>query len=457
MLSQRYPATLSSLLLVFLLGHSLGALAQDPVSISDVESIEGSLQQTTYPDNPAAVAAYLFDLYSTEFERYEVGFGIRYNRRIRIKVYRTEGTDYGTVTIPYYRNGITMQIKNIRGATYNLDGSGKIQYAAVTEENVSDQKVYDRYYEKVIVFPQVKEGSVLDLSYDIVSTRPSLLPDFEVQAEIPKAYTRYQARIPAFYNYNLVPVGDIDYSRYDIVMSDVVEKYDAYLQFQRILVDIEAKNVPPFVREPYMPSERSILGKVEFQFAHMNLPDRKADDAFLTWEGFSTWLLKKTAWAGYYKKTRFIKDRMPQALVQGSGLSNAKAIYEWVQGQYTWDGYRAMEPDLDAKTNDGTKPVNIADINLSLYGALEVAGYEVYPLLGSTRDRGRINEQGPVLSQFNNVLVLLVIDGENYVLNGGIPYLPFGALLDDDQNGTMLRVHLKEPALINVTEGHKAK
>lgn|GEM_PF-7116107 len=423
----------------------------------DPPPIRTSLEQTEYPGAPRVDAAYLFDLNTTEFEQSETGFGIRYNRRIRIKVYRAGGTEYGTVSIPYYRNGLTMQVKNIRGATYNLDAEGKVQYEPVTEANLTDKKIYDRYHEMVIVFPQVKVGSVLELSYDIVSTRPSLLPDFNVQSDIPKAYTRYYARIPAFYNYNLVRIGNINYSRYDMSLSGVMEQFGSSYQFQRILVDIEAKNVPPFVKEPFMPAEVNTRGKLDFQFTNLNLPDRDEGDGFSTWEGFTKWLLKTDSWQGYYKKTRIVKSRMPASLLQGAGLANAIDIYEWVQGQVSWDGYRAMEPDLEAKTNDGSRPGNIADVNLTLYGALEAAGYEVYPLLGSTRSHGRINPEAPVLTQYNNVLVMLVLDGSSYFLNAAVPGLPFAALLNNDQNGAMLRVHPKEPELVDITAGHSAR
>jgi hypothetical protein len=74
------------------------------------------------------------------------------------------------------------------------------------------------------------------------------------------------------------------------------------------------------------------------------------------------------------------------------------------------------------------KKGNSADINLFLTGMLKAAGLEVYPILLSTRNHGKISANYPFLDYFNYVIVYAKIDDSLVLLDATEPLCNFNEL-----------------------------
>ena len=85
----------------------------------------------------------------------------------------------------------------------------------------------------------------------------------------------------------------------------------------------------------------------------------------------------------------------------------------------------------------------MADINLLLFAMLLNLNLSASPVLLSTTDNGKINYEYPILSKYNYIICLLVIDRKQYFLDASRKYLAFGKLTSDCYNGYARVVDIK--------------
>jgi len=93
-----------------------------------------------------------------------------------------------------------------------------------------------------------------------------------------------------------------------------------------------------------------------------------------------------------------------------------------------WDGVYWMYSEYGIKKAFDKKEGNAGDINLSLIAALKYAGFNVEPMILSTRENGLATELFPVLTDFNYVIAKLNIDDKVYLLDATDDYLHFGMI-----------------------------
>jgi hypothetical protein len=71
---------------------------------------------------------------------------------------------------------------------------------------------------------------------------------------------------------------------------------------------------------------------------------------------------------------------------------------------------------------------NVGDINLTLIAALKYAGFNVEPLILSTRSNGFPIELHPVITDFNYVIAKLNLSGKTILLDAVDDFIPFGTV-----------------------------
>lgn len=168
------------------------------------------LLEKSHQDDTSAVATFKFKKAKTTFSYSENnGFVSSTEFFIKIKIYKKEGTSWGNFDIPYYigyENLNKEQIEILSAYTYNLENN------QIVKEKVESQskfkKVINEYWaKKTIAFPNVKEGSIIELRYKFKSENLSILPEFQFQYDIPVDYAEYQSIIPEFFIYKGIKSG----------------------------------------------------------------------------------------------------------------------------------------------------------------------------------------------------------------------------------------------------------
>jgi len=344
----------------------------------------------------------------------------------KIKVFDAKKFDFATVEIPFYEGNeyYGEEIKDYKAVTHN----GPVQ------NFVPDDAFYKTEKSGVgdvlkFTFPNIQNGSILEYKYTIVSPYFYDLDGWVFQHELPTIYSRFQSELPLQFRYNRILYGPKKLA---------VEKAQLYENGFRLPSDNgyapTEKNlyvmvdIPSFTEEAYMLSKKNYLSRIVYEplaFKAFYGWDqvftrtwKDVDDRFENDEDFGEQLTKKN----------YFRRKIPNDILKiENDLERAKAVYKFMQDNYTWNG-RYFNYQIKVKDAFDENLGSVAAINLSLVNALEAANLNAKPVLLSTRQNGLPTELYPVLSNFNYVLTVLMINNETILLDATNKQAPFGVV-----------------------------
>ena len=107
-----------------------------------------------------------------------------------------------TFEIPLYKDGTQDEtISGLKAVTYNLE-NGKIVETKAKSDGFFNEKFSDNLTLVKVALPNVKVGSVVEITYKINSDFLMNFWDWEFQETIPVVWSEYRASIPEFFNYD---------------------------------------------------------------------------------------------------------------------------------------------------------------------------------------------------------------------------------------------------------------
>ncbi|MBE8712464.1 DUF3857 domain-containing protein [Sphingobacterium hungaricum] len=366
----------------------------------------------------------------SRIEVIEADRGVRliHDYHVRIKIINQEGFGKANFTLPLYKIGDSFEyIQDLNGLTYNLE-NGKLVTKELTKKQIFNEKYSERVQLSKFTFPDIKEGSVIELHYRLISPDLFNYRQWQFQDDIPKLHSQYIAEIPGNYTYNVTLVGPYK-------LTDQKSKLlkECFL-FNGMRTDCSQltyvlKDIPAFVEEDYMLAPKNYLSAIQFEL--VSFQDGRGGNYKYTkeWKDVDRELLTDKEFGGQLKKTDEFKDILPTLIKpEDTQLAKAKAVYNYVKNQLKWNNMYGFYSRAGVEESLKSRSGSIGDINLTLATGLLAAGIETYPVLLSTRQNGLPNSLHPVISDFNYVIALAIIDGEQYLLDASEKYLPFGEL-----------------------------
>ncbi|MCX6251238.1 MAG: DUF3857 domain-containing protein [Bacteroidetes bacterium] len=412
------------------------------------------LQMTRYNKDTTADALMLFDNGYSRFDiNVERKFQFTYDRHYRIKIFRKSAFHYADVSIPLYQNGISREkLDDLSAVTYNL-ADGK-----VVKTKLSGDKIYKQEGKNLVIqkfaFPEVKEGSIIELSYRITSDFLYNFRGWTFQYNYPALWSQYQYIIPEYFVYRSSSKGYLPFSVYKSERGNAMYKLHYESQITPGLqggrtssedYDIKAftteniiavKDVPAFISEPNIDCEDNYIQSIEFELSSVQYPNELIRDYVQSWESVNKRMNDDEDFGKLLNSKGFIKDTV-ESLCNGKpgGIEKAITIYNYVQRKMKWNGDHSIWASKGLKKPFITRVGNSAEINLLLTLMMQTAGLDANPVLFSTRDNGIAITYYPTISKFNSVLVVVNIEGKVSLLDATSKYCPFGVLPANDING----------------------
>ncbi|MBL7873027.1 MAG: DUF3857 domain-containing protein [Cyclobacteriaceae bacterium] len=424
-----------------------------PIKFGDI-SIE-DLKMKSYEKDSSAAAVVLAD-YGESIIEYNQGkeeFEIKFERIQRIKIFTKDGLEHANFTIPlYHSGGDSEKLAGLKAATYNLE-NGKVVETKMKNDGVFKEKFDSNIDITKVTLPNVREGSIVEITYKVNSDFLFNFQDWEFQSTIPIVLSEYRARIPEYFNYDKYMQG--------YVVLDVNEQTQTpgsinfvtreregdrnvqttftqqKIEFQEKRFRWVAKNVPAFKAEPYITSSRDYTSKINFELAYTQFPNSPIKRYMGSWDDINKQYAESDDFFGVVSGNGYLKKTADE-ITAGITDSEQKliALTNYVKQNVAWDGTsRKFSSQNPRKTLDEKKGSS-ADINLLLASLLDKAGFSVYPVLTSTRDHGFIREATPVSSQFNYVICMVAFDNKSMLLDATEKLLPIGMLPERCLNGS---------------------
>lgn len=318
----------------------------------------------------------------------------------RVKIYnKDKAEEWLNLEIPLYQSGNNHETLNkIKALTYNLENGIA---NPVKVEKSSKYKSKESKYVTVtkFAFPNVKDGSILEYQYEVVSPFLFSIPEIVIESDTPALYTEYILDTPSYIAYNVNYTGSFS-PKYRIV--EETNLYGTTYRTYRFGYE----NLKGYKAEKFVRNDRNYRTKISAELHSTNFKEIKLYSS--SWEQVMKRLYEDNDFGGELKKSKIAREILPSGI---SDLKNdtdkADVILKYVQKNFTWNKDRGIYTEDGIKKLIETKTGNAAEINLLLVMMLREAGLKADPLIISTVENGLINLASPNVSNMNFVLVAI--------------------------------------------------
>ena len=449
--------TLIAGVILALTSQTLIAQKKDPIKFGDVP-IE-DLKMVTYANDTSASAVILTDFgqSSLVYNTSQGEFTLLFERITRIKILKKDGLDWATFEIPLYKDGSTSmneKLSSLKAVTYNLENN-KVVETKMKSDAVFKEKASENWDIMKLTLPGVKVGSVIELSYKVLSDFVIHFQDWEFQSTIPTRWSEYRAAVPEYYNYDKYTQGYIPLTivEDEVVPNSIVltssKRHDDggftpnttqfntdRIEFKETRYRWAAKDVPAFKAEPFITTPKDYILKINFELASIHFPGQQVKPIIGSWTDLNT-LFSESEYCGKeISGNGFLKKTVEEIT---AGISNPEqkisAINSYIARNIEWDGNSSKVSSGSLKKVLDEKKGTSGDINLLLGSMLEKAGFAVSPVFLSTRDHGFVRETMAISSQFNYVVCLVKLNDKSIILDATDKLLPTGTLPERCLNG----------------------
>lgn len=327
----------------------------------------------------------------------ELDYGRSLELHERVKIYTADGFDHSNWEIPYEN------VRGLKAVTYTLE-NGQITRTDVTSENIFIDQISEDEEIRKITFPNVKEGSIIEISYTV----PFI-------------------GFYSLYTQHYVPIKNlrINVNNPNRAAIDIQENPYVKLPIQKIESDFNylftGTNIPALRREKFVTNIDNHRGQLIIELFGQTRYRK------YTWTYLAVYLNKLEWFGGQLKRGEYFYRRDLEEVLgnETDPLKKAQLIDAYVKKVMTWDGKFSRGSESIRKAYVDKKG-DSGDINLLLTAMLRSVGLDANPMLVATKSWGWV--MYPRIRSFNSVVSAVNIDGTMYMLDGTRKLLGFGEL-----------------------------
>ncbi|QCR24441.1 DUF3857 domain-containing protein [Pontibacter sp. SGAir0037] len=416
--------------LIILAGSYFSVSAQDAgAKFGKIEEQELALK--SFEADTSAEAVVLSDHAYSHFNFTTGKTQLIFERHTRVKILKKSGYDWANVSIPLYQNNSSKEkVNSIKGFTYNLV-DGKLTKDKLETKAVFEEQINEHWSSKKFTMPNVKEGSVVEYSYIIVSDFIYNLRDWEFQTSVPTVWSEYEVQMPQYFDYKFLYNG---YHPFHKTGKGGGDSFD--LDTNRGVYSWKMKDVPALKEERYITTLDDYRAKIEFELQVVHHPVEGSKTMTGEWNQVIDELLSSERFGTQLNRKGYFKNEVAAILAKyNTPEQQMEAIHELVKKKVKWDGMHSIYTGGPLRKVYDNGKGNAAEINLMLTAMLQEAGLEAAPVLVSTRRHGKIYKATPLLTKFNYIVAHVKIDNKDYLLDATDPLLPAGMLSYQCLNG----------------------
>lgn len=439
------------LLLPLLLFVSTAIYSQEQLfNLKSTEVNVAEVSATAYSKDSTANAFYIYENGHSRFDNGN-DYNLLTDYEGKIKILNKDGFDHANIKIRLHNGSQGKEkLRDLKASTHYIE-DGRIKVQHLSQDQIFTEENPDHDLVK-FTFPAVKPGAVLVFSYQKESPYSFNFQTWWFQEDIPKMYSRFLAEIPGNYRYNIKLVGSLKITE---EKSDI-KKSCFYIRGYPEPADCARseyimRDIPAFKEEKYLTSAYNYISRLEYELAEFVRPDGGYKQKFTkTWKDVDKELRSDNDLGKQLRKTRWVRDVLPESITKlPNDLEKATMIYDFVRENYTWNGEYKIFKDVNIKDLLEERTGNVSAINILLHNLYKEQGFQVLPVLSSTRANGIPTQLYPVLSEFNYLMVRLELEDNKYLLdatekNAGFGLIPFrtlnryGRLLDFENESSWI-------------------
>lgn len=407
------------------------------------------VEMESYEREPDAGAVVLFDYCNVYIDLIGDKARLIYEYHKRIKILSDAEVELANFSIPFYSYRDIEEIAALKGVTHNMGEDGKIVSTKMTKADVFDEDLGGRRTIKKLTLPQVKKGSVIEIAYKKFTYDFQFIETNYFQSSYPTIYSEFVMNVPEGFDYQPRFYGE---------MINLERKTGNYASgiLKGTNTKFIGRDIPAFVKEPYSSTFKNYVSRLDYQLAAINRPGNYQNFSY-SWEKYNSQLLADDDFQGNLKPTKYISDLTEEALAKRDhNIGEVEGLIEFVRNEIAWNDYFGIYNTSSFKKIVEERKGSAQSRNFLLGAMLNSKGYEVYPVLISTRNHGAIRVVDPSLWQFNHVILLVKDkDGNERLLDVNSSQGPFDLLPFMDLNNTGLIISTSGPKWIDIKSSNK--
>ena len=416
---------------------SINTLAQKPkVEFGKVDIEE--LKKAKYEIDTTAEAIVLYEKADTEIN-YEISRGFYHETTIfiRKKILKASALSMGTVEIPYVRgnNDNSQSLTDIMAASYTIENGSMIK-SELTRKEIYDEKSSDRYSKKKFTIPNVKEGCILEYSYTVftplnVSDKPNT---WYFQSSSPTLWSEYEFSVPDWIYYQVIMGGYLPMAHNSNERVNITSGYSKFTGLGTKYT-FAVKDAPAFKNESFITTSSDYVSKVEFELSSVSIPGEMIKNYSTSYTDINKTLTESDNFGQKLRKTNYLKETIAKFNAITDKKEKLEKVYYYMNHYMDLDENYGRVFVSDLKKAFENKKGTPSEQNLIFTAMLREMDYEANPVILSTRDNGKINENFALLDRFNYTVCRVKVDTTYYLLDISDKHLKMGMLPDICLNG----------------------
>jgi hypothetical protein len=388
------------------------------------------LAMTSQPEVPGAPAVYLYREETTDDELH------MYSIYVRLKVLTERGKEYSNIELPYSsnENGSGISVTQIEGRTIHPDGT-IIPFTGKPYDKSIEKTRGFKYMAKVFTLPDVEVGSIIEYRYDRrMGDHFFRAPEWYPQSDLytRKAYYRWRPTDKQLISNDdrgqltsniawtpILPVGTtLKHTRLPATQMG----HDGQLVFELAMQDI-----PPAPDEEYMPPISSFTYRVLFYYS----PYRTREE-FWSSEG-KHWSKLSDKFIGPGPRVRStINEIAAPADTQDQKLRKIYAAIMQMENTNFTREHSSIEEKAqglgEIHTTDDIlehKRGSAKQLTELFVAMARAAGMKAYLATVTSRDHRIFLEAFPNLSQLDDYIAIVNVDGKEQYFDPGSRFCPY--------------------------------
>lgn len=435
--------------LLFLLLCFLSGFSQKGVPIQWGKIPPKDLQMTVYEQDTTAEAVVLCNYGKISVEDIGREWKYRFTHHKRIKILKKSGFDYGEIVVPFYHHNKAEGISPIKARVVAPDGT----VTDIGKKDIFKEKVNEYYSASKVALPNIQVGSVIEYTYKILSDRIVFLRDWYFQEEIPTRLSKLEISFPNYFVYNYIFQGS------EFLEQKKEENYTIYEGGKGTIKIGEGwftmENAVAFKEpESYITTLEDYIAKIQFQLSQVNYPDGRKEAFLSTWEELAKDMEHRESFGEQFLKKRnhkkILEATAPLISSTKTQKETAQVLYDYFNTNVEWNGKHRYWVETSLNETFEKKTAYSGELNLMLLVALKATGITAHPLTVSTRSHGRMQEEYPLATQFDHVIVYAMLDGKGTLLDLGDPLLPMGMPNSEALNSKGWLLDFDNPQIIQI-------
>jgi hypothetical protein len=388
------------------------------------------LSMTSQPEVPGAPAVYLYREETTDdklhmFSIYE-----------RLKVLTERGKEHGNVELSYAKisDGGGYTVDDIQGRTIHPDGT-IIPFTGKPYEKLVEKTQGIKIMAKVFTLPDVEIGSILEYRYKLRYGDNSLRsPDWYIQTDRWTRKSHYLWK-PINLNRNIVVTGERGQTKNFIAWASLLPQGTAVTETPLVgtdqtVIELNVHDIPPAPEEDFMPPIRSLTYRVLFYYAGYRTADEfwknegkfwaKTQDKFIGPGPAVTAAVKELVAPS---DTPDQKLRKLYAAVMK--LENTRYTRQHSTQEEKAQGFKEVHNADDIWTRKRGSDDQLAALFVAMARA---AGLKANVGIVTNRDRNLFLKNYLTLSQLDDVVAIVNVNGKDQFFDPGTRFCPYGHL-----------------------------